>query len=266
MSVKITSTCLPHSYARYSAVVSAMRGVMMRSIVGSFARLRKRTTFSSDPLLSKSRRKKFAVSRFTPIAAKTMQNSSSLGSSSLIRSFAASGCFTRPACLQICAAISLWGKPAAEKSGIFCPRAIEFMTSMVPMPVWIISSGYVRSEGLMEEPWMSRYTSGMTGGPPSMGCPLPLKMRPSMSSETGVLSTSPVNSNFVFLPSTPEVPSKTWTTARSPSTSRTCPRRMLPSPSLMLTISAYCADCERWERGKGRGGEPTMILPTWIWA
>ena len=112
----------------------------MRSIVGSLARLRNNTTFSSDPLLSKSRRKKFAVSRLTPIAANTMQNSSSL-SSSLIRLPASSGCFTRPACLQICAAISLWGRPAAEKSGIFCPRAIEFITSMVPMPVWIISSG-----------------------------------------------------------------------------------------------------------------------------
>lgn len=31
--------------------------------------------------------------------------------------------------------------PAAEKSGIFCPRAIEFITSIVEMPVWIISSG-----------------------------------------------------------------------------------------------------------------------------
>ena len=37
---------------------------------------------------------------------------------------------TRPACRQICAPISLCGNPAAEKSGIFCPRAIEFITSM----------------------------------------------------------------------------------------------------------------------------------------
>ena len=35
----------------------------------------------------------------------------------------------------------------------------------------------------------------MTGGPPSMGTPLPLKMRPSMSSDTGVFNTSPVNSH-----------------------------------------------------------------------
>lgn len=63
-----------------------------------------------------------------------------------------SGRSTRPACRQICAAMSLCGRPAAEKSGIFWPRAIEFITSMVEMPVWIISSGYVRSEGLIDEP------------------------------------------------------------------------------------------------------------------
>jgi len=31
--------------------------------------------------------------------------------------------------------------PAAEKRGIFWPLAMEFMTSIVEMPVWIISSG-----------------------------------------------------------------------------------------------------------------------------
>ena len=72
--------------------------------------------------------------------------------------------FTRPACRQICAAMSLCGSPAAEKSGIFWPRAMEFMVSMVEMPVWIISSGYVRSAGLMDAPLMSRNVSARTGG------------------------------------------------------------------------------------------------------
>ena len=36
---------------------------------------------------------------------------------------------------------SLWGRPAAEKMGIFCPRAIEFIVSTALMPGWIISSG-----------------------------------------------------------------------------------------------------------------------------
>ena len=49
--------------------------------------------------------------------------------------------FTRPACRQIWAAMSLWGRPAAEKRGIFWPRAMEFMVSIVEIPVWIISSG-----------------------------------------------------------------------------------------------------------------------------
>lgn len=54
---------------------------------------------------------------------------------------------------------------------------------------WIISSGYVRSAGLMDAPLISRYFSASTGGPPSIGFPLPLKMRPIMSSDTGVFNT-----------------------------------------------------------------------------
>ena len=77
------------------------------------------------------------VLRPVPIAAKTMANDSSESSDVVPLVL----CLTRPACLQICAAISLCGRPAAEKSGIFCPRATEFMQSMVEMPVWIISSG-----------------------------------------------------------------------------------------------------------------------------
>ena len=39
---------------RYSAVVRARRGVMMRSMVGSLARFKKRHTFSMEPFSSKS--------------------------------------------------------------------------------------------------------------------------------------------------------------------------------------------------------------------
>ena len=60
--------------------------------------------------------------------------------------------------------MSLWGSPAAEKRGIFWPRAMEFMVSIVEMPVWIISSGYVRSAGLMDAPVMSTNCSASTGG------------------------------------------------------------------------------------------------------
>lgn len=91
----------------------------------------------------------------------------------------------------------------------------------------------------------------LTVGPPSMGFPDPLKMRPSMSLDTAVFITSPVNSSLVLRLSMPDVPSKTCTTARSPSTSRTCPRRMVPSASRMSTISAYLAPltCSRITRG-----------------
>ncbi len=47
---------------------------------------------------------------------------------------------------------SLCGKPAAEKIGIFCPRAILFITSIADIPVWIISSGYSRENGLIGSP------------------------------------------------------------------------------------------------------------------
>ena len=212
------------------------------------ARFRNRTVRSIDPFSSKSARKKWAVSMLTPMAAKTMANSSSLSpppaaASSPSRSASLPSFFpfpflTRPACRQIWAAMSLCGRPAAENRGIFWPRAIEFMTSMVEMPVWIISSGYVRSAGLMDAPLMSRNASASTGGPPSTGAPDPLKARPSMSPDTGVRSTSPVNSRDVPRVSTPDVPSKIWTTAFVPSTSSTWPRRMEPSPRRTLTISA----------------------------
>ncbi len=60
--------------------------------------------------------------------------------------------------------------------------------------------------------------------------------------------TSPVNSSVVERLSMPVVPSNTCTTARSPSTSSTCPRRTLPSPSRRSTISAYLGFC-----GAGEG-------------
>lgn len=45
------------------------------------------------------------------------------------------------------------------------------------------------SKNSNNSPEMSKYASGKIGGPLSMGFPEPLKMRPSMSSETGVFKT-----------------------------------------------------------------------------
>ena len=52
-------------------------GVIILSIVGSFAKLRKRQTFSIEPFSSKSCLKNLAVSMLTPIAAKTIAKLSS---------------------------------------------------------------------------------------------------------------------------------------------------------------------------------------------
>jgi hypothetical protein len=55
--------------------------------------------------------------------------------------------------------------------------------------------------------------------------------------------TSPVNSRVVFRLSMPDVPSKTCTTARVPSTSSTCPLRTVPSPRRTSTISENLGFC-----------------------
>lgn len=107
-----------------------------KKYVGSFARFKKRVTRSILPFCSKSRVKNRLVSMFTPMAANTIEKFSSWPSWT---SFV--GLLTNPAWRHICAAISLWGRPAAEKIGIFCPRAIEFIVSIAEIPVAIISSG-----------------------------------------------------------------------------------------------------------------------------
>jgi hypothetical protein len=50
MSVRMTSTCFPHSYAKYSAVVRAILGVIIRSMVGSFAYEQKKGVISGKIL------------------------------------------------------------------------------------------------------------------------------------------------------------------------------------------------------------------------
>ena len=66
-----------------------------------------------------------------------------------------------------------------------------------------------------------------------------------MSSETGILRISPVNSHVVCLASIPDVPSNTCTTAFDPLTSRTWPLRFEPSERVSVTISAYFGNYER---------------------
>ena len=91
----------------------------------------------------------------------------------------------------------------------------------------------------------SKWRGGRTAGADlaasrtlSIGLPEPLKMRPSMSSDTGVVRILPENSTEVLVLSIPEVPSNTCTTAFDPATSSTWPERCVPSPSVKFTISA----------------------------
>ena len=127
ISVRITSTCISCSKARYSAAVRAIRGVAIRSTAGSFARLMKRTVRSMAPVSLKLSVKKFASSKVIPIAAKTTAKGSSVP-----RTFA---------WRAICAPSWAWGRPEAEKIGSFWPRTRVFSPSMAETPVWMNSLG-----------------------------------------------------------------------------------------------------------------------------
>ena len=104
--------------------------MIRRSTAGSSARLTNSAAFSSAPVLSKSCTKKLYSSAVIPIAQKTTTKSSSLP--------------TSLACLAICKAMSLWGRPDAEKIGSFCPRTRLVQASIAEIPVWMNCSGLSR--------------------------------------------------------------------------------------------------------------------------
>ena len=67
----MTRTCISFSNARYSAAVSAMRGVAIRSTAGSFARFENTTVLSIAPVRLKSSIKYSDSSKVMPTAANT---------------------------------------------------------------------------------------------------------------------------------------------------------------------------------------------------
>jgi len=73
----------------------------------------------------------------------------------------------------------------------------------------------------MGAPLISMNFSAKTGGPLSMGIPEPLNYLPNISSAIGIFNVSPVNSQWVYKLSIPEVPSKIYTTAFLPEISNT---------------------------------------------
>ena len=101
--------------------MNATRGVETRSIAGSSARFKNKTTLSSAPDFVKSCIKKFASSNVIPIAPNTTANSSLPPST-----------FD---CRIICAAKRLWGNPEPENIGSFCPRTRVLIPSIDEMPV-----------------------------------------------------------------------------------------------------------------------------------
>ena len=113
--------------ARYSAVVSAVRGAAMRSMTGSSARLMNRTEREMAPVARKSAMKNSASSKVVPMAQKTTAKPSPVPRTRAWRA--------------ICAATRAWGRPEPLKSGSFCPRTSVFSPSIVEIPVWMNSFG-----------------------------------------------------------------------------------------------------------------------------
>ena len=87
---------------------------------------------------------------------------------------------------------SVMRQAGARKSGSFCPRTRLFMRSIAEMPVSMKSFGSSRETGLIGMPVDAQLRSAAaTGGPPSIGCPTPLKMRPKRPGPSAACRGSP---------------------------------------------------------------------------
>src|SRR5438445_12524116 len=91
-----------------------------------------------------------------------------------------------------------------------------------------------------------------------MGRPLPSKILPSISLDTGSLTVSPVNLTRVFPTSRPVVPSKACTTATPPPISRTWP--LLSSPLGVLIRPSPPYPTPRTDATKGSGPQLSFIV------
>ena len=112
---------------------------------------------------------------------------------------------------------------------------------MAEMPVSTGSLGRSRRVGFSGWPATGRMTCPEIGGPPSSGSPRPLQTRPSQLFPTGICTGAPEKATVVDRGTSPSVPSKTWTTARSWSTSRTMPWRSAasgPTPLIRMTAAS----------------------------
>src|SRR5512143_4351675 len=239
MSVRIASTCLPSTKARYSAAVSAKRGVSRRCVDESEARLRKSAVRGSAPLCSRLRRKYSALSHGTPIPAKTIAKSPP---APLPRS---------RAWLAISTAIRSCGRPPPEKIGSFCPRTRLFMRSSVVIPVSMKSRGLARATGLSGSPSIGCRVCAATGGPPSITWPTPLNTRPRMPPDRPNDSGSPTKRTTVSESARPDVDSRTSIVASSSSSAAMRPSRARPSVPRTSTASPRPASTVRRRKRSG---------------
>ena len=69
--------------------------------------------------------------------------------------------------------------------------------------------GKIRATGFSGRPLMFNFTSGVMSPRPSMGCPIPLKVRPRISGESPISMGRPVSRVWVLPKDIPSVPSKT---------------------------------------------------------
>ena len=224
MSVRMASTCLPSTKARYSAAVRAKRGVSSRCVEESLARLRNNAVRSSAPPCSRLRRKNSALSCGTPIPAKTMTKSSAPSAPS-VPSAARPGAGRSRAWLAISTASRSCGSPPPLKMGSFWPRTRLFIRSSVLTPVSMKSRGPARATGLMGRPSMRWRCFAAIGGPPSMTWPTPLKTRPSMPGARPKVSGSPKKRTTVPGSVRPDVDSSTSIVISSSSRAATRPSR-----------------------------------------
>ena len=83
------------------------------------------------------------------------------------------------------------GSPPLENSGSFWPRTRLFMRSIAENPVSMKSFGRLRRLGLIGVPSMRMRLRAAIGGPPSTGCPTPLKIRPKSPGPNAKCTGSP---------------------------------------------------------------------------
>src|SRR5512139_696829 len=143
----------------------------------------------------------------------------------------------RRAFAAISTAMRSCGSPPPEKIGNFCPRTSEFSRSTAVTPVSMNDRGVARDTGFSGTPSIRRRFSTASGGPLSIGCPMPLNTRPSTPGPTPKSIGSPRKRTTVPASPRPAVGSSISIVTMPSSIAATRPRRGAPSRPLTTTAS-----------------------------